>query len=87
MHDHDDHPTDFPPAEESIDRLRRSGWSMGESGSVVAGCRVYVVDGRNGENRILAEGATAREVWWRACEQAAVCRMLRDWPRPSSGAK
>jgi hypothetical protein len=40
MHDHSDHPIDFPLAEGSIDRPRRSGWSAGESGSVVAGSRV-----------------------------------------------
>jgi hypothetical protein len=80
MHDRDA----FPPTEESIARLHRSGWSTGETAFYVEGGGVvWVVDGSNGENRIRAEGATQREVWWRAVEQAAECGMLADWLRPS----
>lgn len=80
MHDHDA-PIELPPAEESIDRLRRSGWSCGETGWTDGRGRVVIqVDGRNGEKAIRAEGATAREAWWRAVEMAAACGMLRERP-------
>src|SRR4051812_25455196 len=77
---------DFPPSEESIGRLHRSGWSTGEAAWTGAGGRtVSQVDGSNGENKILAAGATARRAWWCAVEMSAARGMLRDWPRPSSG--
>src|SRR4051794_19928123 len=45
--------TKFPPTEESIDRLRRSGWSTGEAAwHVASGGIVYHVDGSNGENKL-----------------------------------
>jgi hypothetical protein len=40
----------------------------------------------HGLDEIRAEGATAREAWDRAVEQAAACGMLQDWPRPTGGA-
>jgi hypothetical protein len=77
---------DFSPAEESIDRLRRSGWRWGEARLNCGSGRVaYVVYGRNGENLILVPAVTQREAWWRAVEQAAACGMLADWPRPDEG--
>src|SRR4051794_30942535 len=79
----DEH-TDPPPCEESIALLHRSGWSTGEAAFTgSSGRTVWQVDGRNGENRLLAHGATQREAWHRAVEQAAACGMLADWPRPS----
>jgi hypothetical protein len=81
MHGRDDFP---PPPEESLARLRRSGWSLGETAFFTeVGGVVYQVDGSNGENKILVRGATAREAWWRAIEAAAAVGMLVDWPRPS----
>lgn len=77
----------FPPTEESIARLHRSGWSTGETAwHEIGGGIVYQVDGSNGENRIRVAGATLREAWWRACEAAAACGMRADWPRPTGGA-
>jgi hypothetical protein len=69
----------FPPAEECLQRLRRSGWSCGEAAFTgMSGRTVWQVDGSNGENRIRAEGATPAEAWWRAVEAAAAAGMLTD---------
>jgi hypothetical protein len=78
---------DFPPTEESIARLHRSGWSTGETAFTgSSGRTVYQVDGRNGEDSLLVCASTQREAWWRAVEAAAACGMLAGWPRPTSGA-
>src|SRR4051794_30758981 len=62
MHDQGDQPTDFPPTEESIIRLRRSGWSTGEAAFTgSSGRTVYQVDGRNGENSLLVRASTQRD--------------------------
>jgi hypothetical protein len=52
----------YPPVEESLRRLHRSGWSTGEAafrGS--SGRTAWRVEGANGENRIRVEGATPAE--------------------------
>src|SRR4051812_19204281 len=50
MHDQDA----FPPTEESVDRLRRSGWSAGEAGFTgTSGKVVWQVDGSNGERCLV----------------------------------
>jgi hypothetical protein len=80
-------PDAFPPTEESIARLRRSGWSTDEAAWTGSSGRiVYQVDGTNGENSLLVRASTQREAWHRAVEAAAACGMLADWPRPSNGA-
>jgi hypothetical protein len=78
---------EFPPTEESIVRLRHSGWNTGETAWHTAGGIVYQVDGSNGENRIRVEGATPREAWHRAVEAAAAVGILDGWPMPTSGAR
>jgi len=61
----------YPPIEESLDRLHRSGWSVGDVAFHAEGSGLaWVVVGTNGENKIRAEGATAREAWFRAVAQA-----------------
>jgi hypothetical protein len=69
-------PSELPPVEEMIARLKRAGWSIGDVGFAGDGERVWVVSGTNGENRIVAEGTTEAEAWWRACEQARAVGML-----------
>jgi hypothetical protein len=77
----------YPPAEESLVCLQRSGWStglvvfVGPSGKVI-----WRVDGSNGENQIRVVGATLAEVWHCAVEAAAACGMLDGWPRPDPHA-
>jgi hypothetical protein len=74
----------YPPAEESLARLHRSGWSTGEAAFTgSSGRTVFQVDGTNGENRITEWGLTPAEAWHRAVQGAAACGMLADWPRPS----
>ena len=59
--------TAYPPPEESLALLRRSGSSVNGCGFTLAsGAYVHQVDGRNGENRIRVEGDTAAEAWHRA---------------------
>jgi hypothetical protein len=64
--------TTFSTVDESLDHLRRAGWSVGDYGTATR----WVVSGSNGENLIFATGATRLEAWWRACEQAAAVAML-----------
>jgi len=53
----------YPSVDESRDRLRRAGWSLGEA------CfgALWQVDGCNGENRLVGRGDSQAEAWWRAC--------------------
>jgi hypothetical protein len=50
---------------ECRDRLRRAGWSVGETGWTTT----WLVTGSNGENRVHAEGQTQAEAWCRASKQ------------------
>jgi hypothetical protein len=54
---------EYPTFDECRDRLRRAGWPLGET------ClgALWQVAGANGENRLLAAGATQSQAWWRAC--------------------
>jgi hypothetical protein len=47
----------YPRVDESFARLRRAGWSIGETG----GANVWLVIGTNGENMIKAEGKSQAE--------------------------
>jgi hypothetical protein len=76
-------PATYLTVDESYDRLHRAGGSFGRAGFASA----WLVDGRNGENRIHAEAATLDEALWRVCQQARACAMLRpqrDEPCPAS---
>ena len=48
--------------DECRDRLHRAGWSIGET----AGDTVWLVNGHNRENVIVAEGHSQAEAWYRA---------------------
>ena len=52
--------------------LHVGGWSVGDTAfhDVDRGGIIHVVIGSNGENQIRAEGATCREAWRRALDQA-----------------
>jgi hypothetical protein len=62
----------YPPVDESLDRLRRAGWSVGDYRTATP----WVVSGSNGENLLYAEGCSRAEAWHLACEQAAAAGML-----------
>jgi hypothetical protein len=62
----------YPAVDESRDRLHRAGWSLGETRFG----HLWQVDGVNGENAILATGATQAQAWWRACVLARAVAML-----------
>jgi hypothetical protein len=66
----------------AIARLHRAGWSIGSTAFAGLGGRVWCVSGTNGENRIVAEGATELEAWQAACEQARACGMFRGTIEP-----
>jgi len=66
------------PRADAIDQLHASGWSVGDTAFVgEGGSLVWVVTGHNGENVIRAEGATYREAWAAAVEQARAIGMLK----------
>jgi hypothetical protein len=62
----------YPSVDESRDRLHGAGWSLAEVGAGLT----WLVDGTNGENLLLARGASHAEAWWRACEQARALALL-----------
>jgi len=64
--------------DECRDCLHRADWSVGECAAGAA----WVVDGRNGENLILAVAATQAGAWRRACEQARAVGMPGGQRRP-----
>ena len=47
--------------DESIDRLHRAGWSVGDAAFGPEGKLVWYVTGSNGENQVSAQGATRAE--------------------------
>jgi hypothetical protein len=61
---------------EMILRLKRAGWTIGDTVCYGAGGRFWVVSGSNGENLIRAEGRTDVEAWREAVEQARAVGML-----------
>ena len=60
--------------------LRASGWNLGE----VRSESVWSVTGSNGENVLIATGATSLQAWQRAIEQARNLGMLNPCREPSS---
>ena len=65
----------YPTVDESLDRLRRAGWSVGDAAFGPEFALVWLVTGANGENAVRAEGQPA-EAHWRACIQAREVGML-----------
>jgi hypothetical protein len=67
--------------DESLDRLRRAGWSLGHT----ATAGLWQVDGTNGENVLIATAATLEGVYRLACVQAHAVGMLaperEEWHR------
>jgi hypothetical protein len=66
------HDMDHPTVDESLDRLHRAGWSIGDYGTATR----FLVCGCNGENQLNAEGASRAEAYWRACVQARALGLL-----------
>jgi hypothetical protein len=66
----------LPFADACYMALEAAGWSVGEVYLLTAGGQVWYVDGRNGENVLLAQAATQGEAWHRAVEQAQSLGML-----------
>jgi hypothetical protein len=65
-----------PTVDESLDRLHRAGWSVGDTAFGREPALVWCVSGCNGENSIEARGRTRAEAYWRACVQAREVGML-----------
>ena len=68
--------TTYPAVDESLDRLRRAGWSVGDTAFGPEHALVWYVSGSNGENLIDAHGGSRAEAYWRACLQAREFGML-----------
>jgi hypothetical protein len=66
----------YPSVDESLGRLHRAGWSVGDAAFGPEHALVWYVSGANGENRIEASGTTRAEAYWRACCQAREVGML-----------
>lgn len=67
----------YPPSELSIERLRRAGWSIGDSTQGPPHALLWQIKGRNGENLIETTGKTPAEAWYKACLAAEAVGMLR----------
>ena len=77
--------TPAPPSDRTCDpcnvvrsitaQAAAAGWSVGESCFLTDASVVWQVDGTNGENVILARGATQAGGWRLAAQQAAIERM------------
>jgi tetratricopeptide (TPR) repeat protein len=61
----------YPTLDESLSRLRRAGWSVGDTGTASG----WQINGTNGENGILGRGASQAEPWHRAVDQAEAVGM------------
>ena len=68
--------TDTDELAEAINRLHRSGWSIGDAAFAGQGGMIWVVTGRNGENLLRAEGPTEVSAWRRALDEARALGML-----------
>ncbi len=66
----------YPTVDESLDHLRRAGWSVGDTAFGPEYALVWLVTGNNGENAVKAEGRSRAEAYWRACVQAREVGML-----------
>jgi hypothetical protein len=75
----------WPTVDESLDRLHRAGWSVGDSAFGSSHALVWGVSGNNGENVVIAFGKTRAEAWWRACVQAREVGMLAPPAMEESG--
>jgi hypothetical protein len=66
----------YPTVDESLDRLRRAGWSIGDAAFGPDYALVWLVSGNNGENAVASTGSSRAEAYWRACVQAREVGML-----------
>jgi hypothetical protein len=64
--------------DESLARLHRAGWSVGDVRLLTAEGAVWWVSGTNGENALSARGRTQAKAWHHACLQARALGMLRE---------
>jgi hypothetical protein len=71
----------MPSLDDSLDCLRRAGWSVGHTATGAA----WQVDGRNGENLLLVSATTIEEAYHLACVYARAVGMLtparEEWRR------
>jgi hypothetical protein len=71
----------MPTIDDCLGRLKRAGWSVGHA----AFSATWQVDGVNGENVLIARGATLEEAYRLACVQAQAVGMLaparKEWRR------
>jgi hypothetical protein len=69
-----------------VEQLQQAGWSIGD---VVlrgeGGGLVWIVLGRCGSDLLMVSGATYREAWRRALDQAVEVGILPGRPRPALG--
>ena len=67
-----------------VEQLQQAGWSIGDVAlRGEGGGLVWIVLGRRGSDLLMVSGATCREAWRRALDQAAAVGMLPGRPRPA----
>ncbi len=69
-------PPAYPAIDESLDRLHRAGWSVGDAAFGPEHALMWLVTGNKGENAIQASRGTRAEAYWNACVQAREVGML-----------
>jgi hypothetical protein len=75
----------YPSVDESLARLHRAGWSVGDARVLAATGAEWLFSGTNGENVVSARACTQAEAWHLACLQAEAVGMLRRLPSTSRG--
>ena len=61
----------YPQVDESLDRLQRGGWAMGDICVNHPNGREWVVTGQRGKHWIIARAPSQAAAWWLAWRQSA----------------
>lgn len=60
----------YPKVDQSLDRLNKCGWAMGDLCVERPEGRVWIVTGQRGKHWIIAQAPSQAAAWWLACRQA-----------------
>lgn len=71
----------YPQVDQSLDRLNKSGWAMGDLCVDHPTGRVWLVTGQRGKHWIIAQAPSQTAAWWLAWQQADQLERERRKPR------